>query len=140
MGLGPRDILPILKAELAYLERGGYRNSTHSHWYPKLIFQDSPTCLNFHHPLEPRPCSECPLMEFVPSEQKGKKIPCRHIPLNEQGATLDSMYRYDTPEEVEAIVAQWLRNTIRRLESEQTERGSAPPENKGIANKKPANG
>ncbi len=114
-----RDILTILKAELAYLERGGYRNSTHAQWYPKLIFQDSPTCLNFHHPVEPRPCSECPLMQFVPSEQKSEKIPCRHIPLNERGGTLDSMYRSETPEEVEATVAGWLRTTIERLESEQ---------------------
>ena len=133
MGSGQSDILTILTAELAYLERGGYRNSTHAHWYPKLIFQDSPTCLNFHHPLEPRPCSECPLMQFVPSEQKGKKIPCRHIPLNEQGVTLDSLYRTETPDEVEAAVAQWLRSTIQRLELEQAQRLSLSPVSKGIA-------
>ena len=133
MGSGQSDILTILTAELAYLERGGYRNSTHAHWYPKLIFQDSPTCLNFHHPLEPRPCSECPLMQFVTSEQKGKKIPCRHIPLNEQGVTLDSLYRTETPDEVEAAVAQWLRSTIQRLELEQAQRLSLSPVSKGIA-------
>ena len=133
MGSGQSASLTILTAELAYLERGGYRNSTHAHWYPKLIFQDSPTCLNFHHPLEPRPCSECPLMQFVPSEQKGKKIPCRHIPLNEQGVTLDSLYRTETPDEVEAAVAQWLRSTIQRLELEQAQRLSLSPVSKGIA-------
>src|SRR5690242_352944 len=99
MSSAQSDVLRILKAELAYLERGGYRNSTHAHWYPKLIFQDSPTCINFHHPIEPRPCSECPLMQFVPAEHKSEKIPCRHILLNEQGTTLDSMYRYNTLEE-----------------------------------------
>ncbi len=133
MGSGQNDILTILKAELAYLERGGYRNSTHAHWYPKLIFQDSPTCLNFHHPLEPRPCSECPLMQFVPSEQKGNKIPCRHIPLNEQGVTLDSLYRTGTSDEVEAAVAQWLRSTVQRLELEQAQRPSLSSVSKGIA-------
>ena len=133
MGSGQSDILTILKAELAYLERGGYRNSTHAHWYPKLIFQDSPTCLNFHHPLEPRPCSECPLMQFVPSEQKDKKMPCRHIPFNEQGVTLDSLYRTGTPDEVEAAVAQWLRSTIQRLELEQAQRQSLSSVSKGIA-------
>ena len=133
MGSGQSASLTILTAELAYLERGGYRNSTDAHWYPKLIFQDSPTCLNFHHPLEPRPCSECPLMQFVPSEQKGKKIPCRHIPLNEQGVTLDSLYRTETPDEVEAAVAQWLRSTIQRLELEQAQRLSLSPVSKGIA-------
>ena len=140
MGSDARDLLTILKTELAYLERGGYRNSTHAHWYPELIFQDSPTCLNFHHPIEPRPCSECPLMQFVPSEQKAQKIPCRHIPLSEQGVTLDSMYRTETPDEVEATVAQWLRSTIQSLEREQAQRQSPSSENKGIASKKTANG
>jgi hypothetical protein len=79
-------------------------------------------------------------MQFVPSEQKGEKIPCRHIPLNEQGVTLDSMYRTETPDEVEATVAQWLRSTIQSLERDQAQRESSSSENKGIANKKSTNG
>ncbi len=139
MASDAREILTILKTELAYLEQGGYRNSTHAHWYPKLIFQDSPTCLNFHRPVEPRPCSECPLMQFVPSEHKSEQIPCRHIPLNERGVTLDSMYRSETPEEVEATVAEWLRTTIKRLESEQIRCQLPSSESEGIAKKKSAN-
>ena len=138
MGSDQHDVLTLLKAELAYLERGGYRNSTHAHWYPKLIFQDSPTCLNFHHPIEPRPCSECPLMQFVPSEQKSEKIPCRHIPLNEQGTTLDSMYRYNTLEEAEATVAQWLRSAIQRIEGEQGPQECSKSTGEGIAKGKSA--
>jgi hypothetical protein len=140
MGAETYNLVTILKAELAYLEQGGYRNSTHTHWYPKLIFRDSPTCLNFLRPIEPRPCSECPLMQFVPAEQQGEKIPCRHIPLTEQGTTLDSMYRYDTLEETEATVGQWLKSTIQRLESEQNQHQSPPTKSAGIANKGTATG
>jgi hypothetical protein len=79
-------------------------------------------------------------MQFVPSEQKAQKTPCRHIPLSEQGVTLDSMYRTETPDEVESTVAQWLRSTIQTLEREQAQRQSPSSENKEIANKKTANG
>ena len=138
MNSAQSDVLTILKTELAYLEHGGYRNSTHTHWYPKLIFQDSPTCINFHHPVEPRPCSECSLMQFVPLEQKGEKIPCRHIILNEQGATLDSMYRFNTLEEAEATVAQWLRSAIQHIERKQGPQESSASAGAEIAKGKSA--
>ena len=42
-----RDLLDVLKAELQFLEKGGYRHTARAEWRPQFIFQDSPTCLNF---------------------------------------------------------------------------------------------
>jgi hypothetical protein len=113
-----RDLLTVLKAELEFLEKGGYRHTARAAWRPQFVFQDSPTCLNFDSTRQPRPCSECVLMELVPEELAKKKIPCRYIPLNEQGETIDSFYRCGTAEELEAALGPWLRQTIHRLEQE----------------------
>ena len=42
-----RDLLTVLKAELEFLEKGGYRHSPHARWRPQFIFEDSPTCMNY---------------------------------------------------------------------------------------------
>jgi hypothetical protein len=111
-----RDLLTVLKNELALLEKGGYRNVSQHAWRPQFIFQDSPTCLNFDATQPPQPCSDCLLMQFVPASLRNNKIPCRQIPLNEQGETIDSFYRFGTPDELEAALRGWLRVTIERLE------------------------
>ena len=125
-----RDLLDVLKAELEFLEKGGYRHTARAAWRPHFMFQDSPTCLNFDPTQQPRPCSDCILMQLVPEDLRSKKIPCRYIPLSEHGDTIDSFYRTGTQEELEAAVAQWLRTTISRLEREKAEglRGSEHPE------------
>ncbi len=121
-----RDLLQVLKAELEFVEKGGYRNTARPAWRPHFIFQDSPTCLNFDPAVPPRPCAECVLMQVIPEAQRGKKIACRYIPLNEQGDTLDSLYRYGTPEELEAALRHWLGVTIDSLEK------TACPEMSGV--------
>jgi hypothetical protein len=117
----PQDrqvVLAKLRAELAFIESGGYRNPTHAKWRPQFIFEDSPTCLN-RDPTKPRrPCSECVLTEFVPEGLGQKRIPCRYIPLDERGDTIDSFYRTGTQEELEAAIVKWLKATIERLERE----------------------
>jgi hypothetical protein len=107
-----RDLLRVLKAELEFLEKGGYRHTARAAWRPKFIFQDSPTCLNFDPAQSPKPCSDCILMQ----EQQNRKIACRYIPLNEQGETIDSFYRFGTRDELEAVFGRWLRATIQGLE------------------------
>jgi hypothetical protein len=47
-------------------------------------------------------------------------IPCRHIPFNVSGETLDSLYRYSDQNEIEETVGGWLRTTIQRLKEERT--------------------
>ena len=113
-----QTLLETLRGELAFIESGGYRKSTHAQWRPQLIFEDSPTCLN-HDPTQPRkPCNECLLMTLVPKEFSERRVPCRYIPLNARGETLDLFYRTGTREELEAAVVTWLRATIEQLERE----------------------
>ena len=111
-----RDALEILKSELRFQENGGYRESPRTTWRPQLIFEDSPTCLNYGSRQRLLPCSECVLMAFVPQDCRGERIPCRHISLDVEAYTIDTYYRLGTQEELEVGVAAWLRKTIQRLE------------------------
>jgi hypothetical protein len=113
-----RDVLQFLKAELAFLESGGYEKGPEAPWRATLIFEDSPNCLNFDPHAPERPCSECPLIKFVPEERWLEEIPCRFIPMNSDGQTLDSLYRTATREETLEVVRNWLKRTIARLEAE----------------------
>lgn len=115
-----RDILDVLKAELAFLEKGGYASWPRPVRRFQHIFEDSPACMNYNF-SNFAPCSECVLMQLVPPESHGSRIPCRHIPLNGEGHTLDSLYRYGGP--IEEIYGKWLRATIAGLEK----RRDAPP-------------
>jgi len=130
MATDNRDLLDVLKTELQFLEKGGYRHTSRADWRPQFMFQDSPTCLNFDPTQPTKPCSDCVLMQLIPEEQRVKKIPCRYIPLGAYGETVDSFYRTGTQEELEAAVTQWLKSTIARLEREKAEslRDSEPPE------------
>lgn len=125
-----RDLLDVLKAELEFLEKGGYHHIARAPWRPQFMFQDSQTCLNSDRTQPPKPCSDCVLMQLIPEDSRSKKIPCRHIPLNEQGETIDFFYCTGTQEELETAVARWLKIMIARLEREKAEglRDSERPE------------
>jgi hypothetical protein len=111
-----RDLLEVLKFELEFLKAGGYGRSPRTPWRPQFIFEDSPTCLNFNTSAEPAPCSDCLLMQFVPSERCSEKVPCRHIPLNEAGQTIQALYEQGTQQETEEALESWLSATIQQLE------------------------
>jgi hypothetical protein len=111
-----RDVLEVLKSELEYLRDGSY--SKRGSWGPGFIFEDSPTCLNFGHKDNPGPCSGCVLIDFVPPQHRTQKFPCRHIPLDDSGQTLDTLYRNCDQTDVEGTVCNWLQVTIQRLEQE----------------------
>src|ERR1700688_327905 len=113
-----RDLLEVLKSELQFLEQGGYGRSPRTPWRPQYIFEDSLTCLNYDSKENPGPCSDCVLMQLVPAERRSEKIPCRHIPFDVSGETLDSLYHYSDQNEIEETLGGWLRATIRRLEEE----------------------
>jgi len=120
-----RDLLDVLKFELKFLEDGGYGRSPSAHWRPQLIFEDSPTCMNFNS-QEQGPCSDCVLMQLVPPEFRPAEIPCRHIPFDKSGETLDSLYRHGEQREIEEVFGNWLRATIQRLEHEREAAERAP--------------
>ena len=121
MGKDKRNLLDVLKKELEFVEKGGYRNPARA-WRPQFMFQDSPTCLNFESSDHPQLCSDCSISQLIPLEVALRKIPCRYIPLNEQGDTLDLLYRTATEKETEGKFVDWLKTTIARLEREEAER------------------
>jgi hypothetical protein len=114
-----RDILEILRFELKFLEDGGYARSPHAPWRAAYIFEDSPTCLNFKDSARPHSCSECLLTQLVPPDLREQDVPCRFIPLNDKGQTVDSLYRTGTQAEMAEGLRDWLRREIRRIEGEQ---------------------
>ncbi len=120
-----RDILDVLKFELNFLEQGGYGRSVRTPWKPTSVFQDSLSCVNFNDPTRPHACSECLLSDFVPAEHAAESIPCHHIPLNQDGETVDTMERQYTQPELEEAVKEWLRALILRLEKERAEKKRA---------------
>lgn len=120
MTIDKRDLLAVLTDELAFLENGGYRHTERAPWRPHFVFQDSPTCLNFDPASQPRPCSECILTRLVPEDMQRRKFPCRYIPINDRGETVDSFYRIGTQEELESELRLWLKATIERLKKQRT--------------------
>jgi hypothetical protein len=113
-----QKLAAILRSELTFLEQGGYRRGPRYPWRPNFIFEDSPTCINFHRGDAPqRPCGECPLIDLVPPECRDKRFPCRHIDLTDRGDTVNSFYEYGTEEELERAVGDWLRHKIQQLDS-----------------------
>jgi len=113
-----REMLELLRFELKFVEDGGYGRSTRTPWRPPYIFEDSVSCLNLGDPARTYPCSECQLMKFVPGELQSESSPCRFIPLNEKGETIDYFYRCGTQFELEEALAGWLRAQIARIEQQ----------------------
>lgn len=136
-----RDLLEVLKAELEFLNSGGYARAPGASWRPAFIFEDSPACMNHDYEVNPGSCGDCVLMQLVPPEFRWAKSPCRHIPLNSTGETLDSLYRYSDDHGTEAVVRAWLQKMIASLEEQRripllSGRGSASAgkgEQKGTA-------
>jgi hypothetical protein len=112
-----RDILQILQAELDFLEKGGYGRSVRTPWVPTALFQDSPSCFCF--PVHDHN-DTCVLMQFVPPERRGEALPCHHIPLNEEGETVDLIERTGDRDEIEDLVKNWLRRRIAQIRQERT--------------------
>jgi hypothetical protein len=117
MSFDSRNLLEVLQQELQFLEEGGYRNSLIAQRRPQFVFQDSPTCLNFDRTKTLQPCHECVMASLVPSDCLGERFPCRHIPLNDMGFTIDTYTRLSTFEETETAVCTWLRKKIHELET-----------------------
>lgn len=111
-----RDLLEVLRAELDFLEKGGYGRSPREPWLRPMIFQDSPACMNFDCKENPGPCNECVLMKLVAPEQCLGDTPCYQIPLNAAGDTLESLYRFAEDREIEDVYGKWLHEVIGRLE------------------------
>lgn len=104
MSTDNRDVLEVLKAELNFIEKGGYGKPAGEPCVSTSTFQDSPSCLNLGYPARSQPCSECLLIDFVPQEDQRQAVPCHHIPLTEAGETVDTIeWRADQQELEESV-------------------------------------
>jgi hypothetical protein len=56
-------------------------------------------------------------MGLVPTEQRHLAVPCRHIPLNEKGETIDSLEKAGDREKVEVALKSWLVKNIETLQN-----------------------
>jgi hypothetical protein len=131
MAKDDRDILELLKEELAFIEQGGYGRSVRTPWLPRSAFQDSLTCINYGYPYRAHPCSECHLMEFVDEKHQAEDIPCHYIPLNEAGETIEDLEAQDNQAKLEATLKEWMRTKIKEIEHARAVHGapqSAQPE------------
>ncbi len=118
MAKDDRDVLEILKFELSFLENGGYGRSVRTPWKETSLFQDSLTCINFGDPARTRPCDECLLMDFVPNDLRSTDIPCHHIPMTDQGDSLEVIEMRKGRMEAEEALKNWLRQAIEKIEVE----------------------
>jgi hypothetical protein len=103
-----RGTLTTLRNHFELLKRTGSRNS-------QLHFEDSDIC--FRSPFFSCNSSRCALMHFVPKEFRSEIAPCRHIPLNAKGETLETLYSIRTTHEIDSAVRTWLCSVIETLES-----------------------
>jgi len=110
-----REIVNLLKQELAFLERGGYGGAIP--WRPVSMFLDSPSCPNRLDVERTTPCAQCWLFQFVPERFHQEMNACHLISLNREGESVHSMSRQYTPAEVEAALKTWLEAEIRHLEA-----------------------
>ncbi len=48
-----RELLTVLRAELAFLEQGGYRKAPTAQFRPQFVFEDSPNSIRSSRPTSP---------------------------------------------------------------------------------------
>jgi hypothetical protein len=111
-----RDILEVLRYELDFLENHGYGRSLSTPWKWTSTFQHSPSCINFDDPKRSRPCTDCPLIDFVPVEARNQDVPCHHIPIGPAGETVGTMEREHDVIDLEQTLRNWLVATIQKIE------------------------
>jgi nucleotide-binding universal stress UspA family protein len=112
------SILAALKAELEFLDNGGYGRPFRSGWRPTLLFRDSPICPDFFRHSIRSGCSECFLTDF--DSDQGNDVPgpypCHDIILNDAGDTIAKLQRTATQPELDRAYRAWLCAVIDKIE------------------------
>lgn len=112
-----KSLKDSLKFELGFVELGGYYPSVREPRGEAVIFRESPSCLNYGSEVRTHPCSECFLIDFVPSEKRGESVPCHFIPLNERGDTVATLAGSGDAFKVQDALRAWLHKTIDELDA-----------------------
>jgi hypothetical protein len=112
-----RDLLELLKDELAFVEQGGYGRSVRTPWLPKSAFQDSLTCVDYGYPFRAHSCDECQLTDLVSDKHRAEEVPCHYIPLNEAGETIADLEAELNQPKLEATLKRWMRAKIAEIEA-----------------------
>lgn len=117
MAKDDRDMLELLKSELDFIEQGGYGRAVKTPWKAISPFRESLTCVNYALPEKAHPCSECHLIDFVPSGKRADELPCHAIPLNAAGDTVESLVLEDNQARLETALKAWMTARIVELEA-----------------------
>lgn len=120
MAKDERNLLELLKAELDFIEKGGYGRSVKTPWRETSPFRDSLTCVNYALPEKAHPCAECHLIDFVPREKDHEELPCHFIPLNEAGETVATLEGDQA--KLEETLKAWMRSKINEIEARDANR------------------
>ena len=113
-----QHMLEELKLEREFVRRGGYHASVRNPRREPTHLRDSVTCLNVNKSEDLEPCDRCFWYDLVPEERRDREMPCRHIPLDAQGNTVESLDARGRREEAEEKLLVWLDSTIACLEKE----------------------
>jgi hypothetical protein len=121
MSFEKKEMIEQLKFEIRMIEQGGYSPSVREPRHTPEVFRESITCLNVGLVEKEHPCSSCFLSEFAPPEIRNTNDDiCHKIPLNEKGDTVESLKAKGDPAKVQAALLSWLKNTVARLEREES--------------------
>ncbi len=121
MRFNKKEVVQALKLEIDFIEKGGYSPSVREPHRKPRTFRDSVTCLNLGLDEKKEPCANCFLSEFVPPEARASEGDlCHQIPLNDRGDTVESLEREGNPDKLQAVMLDWLKKTVARLEAETT--------------------
>lgn len=112
-----RSLGETLKYGLALLEN---RTVGDCALQPFSFFEQSPLCPNYGtgNQLDLCPCRKCILISLVPALFREKHRPCRYIPLNLDGETLESLSHSTDGVETMQLLRDWLRTIVIQLEHE----------------------
>ena len=119
-----RDMLDMLRAELDFIEKGGYGRDVRTPWRERSVFRDSLSCVNYALPEKAHACEECHLIDFVPRENRAEVVPCHFIPLTEAGDTIETLDGNQSA--LEDALKHWLRRKISELEAARSNESLAP--------------
>jgi hypothetical protein len=62
------------------------------------------------------------LLDLVPPEYRKARSPCRHIPLNNQGETVETIFKGRSQAHLEDELLTWMEQTVKQLQEDLRQR------------------